>query len=383
MPEQPEPAEDHLPEFLHDLSEEEATDAFAVVSHELHRKPLRRRVIEALLSATVVVVIFAFVIPKVTGSDYAAIWEQMSALDPVEILALVAFWFTGMLAYAGVLTNTLPGLRRKQALVVNFAGSAVSNVMPFGGALGVGASYGIDMSWGFTPPAVTISILVSGVWNVFAKLGMPVLALLLLALTGESTGRLLVPAVIGVVALVIAIVLLTMVLRSERLATSIGRIGQRVVAALWRLLRRPSTPDVVRAVLDFRHDSVGLVRRRWFAITVWIVAFNGVQFLLLLACCRALDVDGVTWAEVFAAFAFARLLETVPITPSGVGFVEAGAASALIAFGGGHDAATAAVLLYRGFVYLLEIPVGALCWVLWATLRSWRRPVGSMGAAVA
>ena len=36
------------------------------------------------------------------------------------------------------------------------------------------------------------------------------------------------------------------------------------------------------------------------------------------------------WIEVFAAFAFARLLETIPLTPSGVGFVETGAVAALI-----------------------------------------------------
>ncbi len=375
------PPDEHLPEFLRELSEEEATDAFAVVSHELHRKSTRRRVVELIFSLSVVVLIFAFVIPRVTGSDYAAIWNELTSLTATETAALTALWFLGMLAYTGVLTNTLPGLRRPQALVVNFAGSAVSNVMPFGGALGVGATYAIDMSWGFTPPAITLSVLVSGIWNVFAKLGMPVIALLLLLVTGESTGRLVVPTIIGLAALVVAITVLSMILRSERLATAIGSFGQRLVAAVWRILRRPSTPDVVDGVLDFRHRSIGLIRRRWWAITGWVVAFNTVQFILLFACVRAIGIEGLTWAEVFAAFAFARLLETVPITPSGVGFVEAGAASALIAFGGTDDASTAAVFLYRGFVYLLEIPVGALCWIIWASIRSWRRPVGSLADA--
>lgn len=369
-----------VPEFLQGLSEDEATDPFAVVGHELQRKSPRRRITEALLSLAVIVVIFAFVIPKMTGSDYAAIWQQIASLDGIQVAVLTGIWMLAMLAYTGVLTNTLPGLRRRQALVVNFAGSAVSNVMPFGGAVGVGATYAIDMSWGFAPPAVTISILVSGVWNVFAKLGMPAIALFLVLLTGESNARLVIPTAIGLVALVGAIVVIAMVLRSERLATSIGGLGQRIVGFLYRVLRRDRTPDVVDAVLDFRHNSVGLVRGRWLAITVWVVAFNGLQYLLLLACVRFLGVGDVGWAEVFAAFAFARLLETVPLTPSGVGFVEAGAASALIAFGGGQDASTAAVFLFRGFVYLLEIPVGALCWVLWASLRSWRRPIGRVPA---
>lgn len=370
--------DDERPEVLQGLSDAQSTDAFAVVSHELHRKSGVRRSIEIGISLLIVVMIFAFVIPRITGSDYAEIWHELGKLSPIEVVALIAFWFLGMLAYTGVLVNTLPGLRRTQALTVNFAGSAVSNVMPFGGALGVGATYAIDMSWGFTAPAVTLSILVSGVWNVFAKLAMPVLALLLLVVSGHATGKLLIPTILGLVALVVATIVLALILRSERLAERIGAFGQRIVAWFCRVTRRAATPDVVRAVVDFRRQSIGLVRERWAWITLWIFLFNLVQFLLLFACIRAIGIDGITLAEAFAAFAFARLLETIPITPSGVGFVEVGAASALISFGGGENASTAAVFLFRGFVYLLEIPVGALAWVVWASMSRWRRPIGSM-----
>ncbi len=374
-------SEDDRPEALQGLTDEEASDPFAVVGHELHRKSTRRRVIEALVSLSIVVVIFAFVIPAVTGSHYSEIWEQIRSLDGAEFAVLIGIWAVAMLAYTGVLTNTLPGLTHLQALTVNFAGSAVSNVMPFGGAVGVGATYAIDLSWGFRPQSVTLSILVSGVWNVFAKLGMPVIALVALLLSGDATGGLVVPAVIGLGALVAAATALVLVIRSEALATAVGRLGQRVVTRVCRLLRREHVPDVVDAVLDFRHQSVRLISRRWWAITSWVVVFNTLQFLLLLACVRAVGIDGLTASEVFAAFAFARLLETIPLTPSGVGFVEAGAAAALISFGGADDASTAAVFLFRGFVYLLEIPVGALAWVVWSLARSWRRPMGTAPAA--
>ena len=372
--------DEERPEALEGLSDAEVTDPFAVVSHEIHRKSRRRRVVEALISLAIVVVIFAFVIPTVTGAHYSAIWEQIRALDAAEFALLTAIWAIAMLAYTGVLTNTLPGLSHLQALTVNFAGSAVSNVMPFGGAVGVGATYAIDLSWGFGAQSVTLSILVSGVWNVFAKLGMPVIALVALLISGDATGSLVIPALIGLVALVIATVALVLVIRSESLATSVGRLGQRIVGLGCRILRRHHVPDVVGAVLDFRHRSVRLVARRWIPITIWVVVFNGLQYLLLLACVRAVGIDGVTTTEVFAAFAFARLLETIPLTPSGVGFVEAGAAAALIRFGGGDDASTAAVFLFRGFVYLLEIPVGALAWVVWSLARGWRRPIGTADA---
>jgi uncharacterized membrane protein YbhN (UPF0104 family) len=242
----------------------------------------------------------------------------------------------------------------------------------------VGATYAIDMSWGFTAPSVTLSILVSGIWNVFAKLVMPVLALLLLIGSGHATGKLLVPTLLGLAALLIAATVLALIMRSERLAQRIGDLSQSIVTWFCIRTRRPRTPDVVNAVLRFRHQSIGLIRERWFFISLWILIFNLVQFLLLFACIRFIGIEGITLTEAFAAFAFARLLETIPITPSGVGFVEVGAASALISFGGPENASTAAVFLFRGFVYLLEIPVGALAWVVWASMTRWRRPVGSV-----
>jgi uncharacterized membrane protein YbhN (UPF0104 family) len=370
--------EEDLPEVLQGLSAEESTDAFAVVSHELHKKSKVRRFVEIGGSLSVVVIIFAFVIPKITGSDYAEIWEQMTKLSALEITALIALWFLGMLAYTGVLTNTLPGLKRTQALTVNFAGSAVSNVLPFGGAIGVGASYAIDMSWGFTAPSITLSILVSGIWNIFAKLAMPVLAIVLLMISGNATGKLFVPTLLGLLALVVAAVVLGLIMRSEGIAEKIGRLGQEILGWFCRVTHRKTTPDVVKVVLDFRHQSIGLVRERWLLITLWIFLFNLIQFVLLFACIRAIGIESITITEAFAAFAFARLLETIPITPSGVGFVEVGAASALISFGGPENASTAAIFLFRGFVYLLEIPVGAMAWVVWASMTRWRRPIGSV-----
>ena len=325
-------------------------DPVAVVSHELQRKSPRRRLMETALSLSVTAIMFLFVVPAVSGSHYSAIWEQITTLSIASLAMLVGIWALAVLAYSGVLVNCLPGLRRPQAITVNLAGSAVSNVIPFGGAVGVGATYAIDMSWGFSPPTVTLSILVSGVWNVFVKLAVPVIAVVLLLSTGRETGQLVIPAILGVSALVAAIVVLSLIMRSEALAERVGTLGQRIIDPIGRRIHRLAELDLRRSVLEFRHHSIGLLRRNWFWITAWVVIFNFIQYLLLLACVRSigLDTHELGWIEVFAAFAFARLLETIPITPSGVGFVETGAAATLIAFGGNAEAATAAVFLFRG-----------------------------------
>ncbi len=349
-------------------------DPTAAVEAELHRKSPRRRAMEAAVSLTALVVLFALVIPRVTGSTYRDVADQLGHLSAAQVAGLTAVWAVGLVVYAGVLTAVLPGLRRTQGVVLNTATSAVSNVVPFGGAVGVGATYGMCRSWGFSVPAITLGILVSGVWNVLVKLGLPIVALALLALTGEASAGLVAAAVAGVAVLAAAVTVLTLVLRSDALANRVGHGLQRVVSWATRLVRRPDRGGVQDAVVEFRHRSSALISRRWPRITGWMLGYSLMQFLLQLLILRWLGETSLSGIEVFAAFAFGRLLSTIPVTPSGVGFADTGAVAALVAFGGDPAICTAGVLLFTGFVYLLEIPVGAAAWLVWARATSWRQP---------
>ena len=172
------------------------------------------------MSLAALVVLFALVIPKVSGATYRQVAHQLHRLSIAEIALLTVVWLIGLVAYAGVLTASLPGLRRTQGFTLNTASSAVSNVVPFGGAVGVGATYGMCRSWGFGVPKTTLAILVSGIWNIFLKLGLPIIALVLLVAEGRATGGLVGAAIFGLAVLVVAVLALTLVLRSDRLAIS-------------------------------------------------------------------------------------------------------------------------------------------------------------------
>jgi uncharacterized protein (TIRG00374 family) len=66
----------------------------------------------------------------------------------------------------------------------------------------------------------------------------------------------------------------------------------------------------------------------------------------------------VSIVEAFAAWSLVRLLSAMPITPGGVGIVEVGLTSALVAFGGRNDQVVAAVLVYRVMSALPTVAIG-------------------------
>jgi uncharacterized protein (TIRG00374 family) len=85
------------------------------------------------------------------------------------------------------------------------------------------------------------------------------------------------------------------------------------------------------------------------------------------ALCAALYAVGahIRPSMVLLAYVVAMGLATVPITPGGLGVVEAGLTTLLVLAGVSADQAAVGTLLYRLASYWLPIPLGALAWAGW------------------
>jgi uncharacterized protein (TIRG00374 family) len=342
----------------------------------------RRRVISGLISLVVVVGIFVYAIPKI--ADYGEVWKTMTTLTPLEIGTLVAAMIFNLFTYWAANMAALPGLRLGQSAVLTQTTTTVANTVPAGGAVALGLTYQILRSWGFTGSAIALYIGVTGIWNIFTKLALPVLSIVVLALTGGGGGAYYVAALIGVVVLAVAVVLLALVFWKESFARRVGdRLG-RIVSWFRRLAHRAPVTDGADRASSFRADTVELVHRRWIPITLTTILSHLALFFVLLLSLRhvGLSEQDVSAAEIFAVFAFGRLLTALPITPGGLGLIELGYIGGLVAAGGDKPEVVAAVLLFRVLTYGVQIPLGLVTYFIWRARTGWRRdepPPGAIG----
>ena len=336
------------------------------------RSHTRRRLISGAVSLVVVVAIFAFAIPQI--ADYGEVWKTVTTLTPLEFWSLVAAMIFNLFTYWLANMAALPGLRLGQAAVLTQTTTSIANTVPAGGAVAVGVTYAMLSSWGFSRSRATVYVVVTGIWNNFVKLGMPILALALLALTGNAGGGRIIAALLGMGALVGAVVVFALILRSEDFARRTGIAFGRMASALRRPFGRGQVTGWDIAVVKFRSRVIGLVRRRWVWLTVSTIVSHVSLYLVLLIALRQIGVpeDDVSWAEVLAVFSFARLLTAIPLTPGGVGVVELALISGLTAADGDHAKVVAAVLVYRLLTFVLPIPIGLVTYVFWRRNRSWR-----------
>jgi uncharacterized protein (TIRG00374 family) len=347
--------------------------ASAAAPADTPRPPLWRRLLPPVLSLVLIGAVFFWFLPQFTS--IADVWDTVRDMTPaqVAVLLLAAVW--NLMTYQFVVVSTMPGMNLRQATVSTETTTAVSNTVVGGAAISLGLTYAMNTSWGFSRSRTTVSLLVSGLWNNFAKLGLPVLALTLLAFSSApTTGRLL-AGVLGVAALVAAVVLLGLLLRSEEAAARIGRGAARVVSAARRVFGAGPVTGWDRATTKFRARTVLLLHARWHWITLATLVSHLSLFAILLLALRFVGVsaDQVSLAEALAVFAFARLLTAIPFTPGGLGVIEVALITGLAAAGGPRALVAAAVLIFRALTYVLPIPIGLATYIFWRRNRSWRR----------
>jgi uncharacterized protein (TIRG00374 family) len=242
------------------------------------------------------------------------------------------------------------------------AGNAFSRIVPGGAAAGGAMQFdmlrqaGIGTAWAAT--SVTAVSLISTA----TLLGLPVISIVSILITGASVERNLFR--VGSIAVVVCLGAMAggaVLLFADRPLLWLGALIQRAR----NRIRRKREPMV--GLPDRLVDERDLIRRVLGAGWWQALIFSAGNWLLdLMALLIALAAVGAQprASVVLLAYVVAAFLGMIPITPGGLGFVEAGLVATLSLAGIGTDQALLATLVYRLAAYWMPIPTGAVAYFL-------------------
>ena len=338
------------------------------------RAPGRREVLQSLAGLAAVVLLIAFGLPHLLDTSWDAIGTQLARLRAGPAVAMGVLLLAGLYCYTFVLTGSLPGLRAGRALRLNAVTATVANLVPLGAAVGVGVAWSMLRTCGFSRRAISSSFLVTGIWNLLARVALPVVGSLVLvagpldAPDAVVTGAWVAGAVgTGVVALT------TLVLLSDRVSAVVAA-GVRVVARPFSRQVRASGSTADRVVVDQRRRILETVGSRWATMTLGMAGQFVLLFGLYWVAARSVGMD-LPVAALVCAYTFRQLLTVLAVTPGGLGVTEVGTAGVLVLLGGDAGAASATALLYAVYAHLLVVPFGLAALAHWWS-RSGRALVG-------
>jgi hypothetical protein len=234
------------------------------------------------------------------------------------------------------------------------ASNAISKVAPGGGAVGAALQYKMLTQAGLMRASVVGGLTACSLLTLAIVLALPVLAVPALV-RGDVNRTLLEATVAGLIVFCVLFAIGAVALAMDRPLAWTGRVIQRVR----NRLRRGSEPltGLPKRLLRERDRILGTVGPHWKAALAAGIGRWLFDYASLLAALTALG-SAPRPGLVLLAFCAAQLLAQIPITPGGLGFVEAGLTATLALCGVPAGDAVLATFAYRLFTYWLPLPLG-------------------------
>ena len=323
------------------------------------KKSRKGMIISAVVGLIVMVLLIWFI--GQNAGEYSKAFTELGSIDTFWKVMIGVASLINIAIYPLTAIAAIRSLSYLHASLSRQAGFTLSNIIPGGGAVAVATQYAVLAKYGVPQARAAAAVSADAIFTYLFTLGAPSIAVTLLVLEGRSTGGFVTTAMIGLTAVIISVILIVAVLRSESAARKIGSWAQKPLNAVLGKFKKKS-PDVTAILVQFHDQASELIKTRWKALTITNVAAQMAPMLVLWA---ALEGLGVTHAELslvelFAAFSVALVLTAFPITPGGLGTVDAALIALLIAFGVDSSTAVAADLLWRLGWFLPQLLVGAL-----------------------
>lgn len=326
---------------------------------EAAKRPSRKRLFISFgLGLIVMAGLGYLLLPKIDSYERAA--YSLTHMPVGWIIALAAAGLLNIFLYPFTVLVSVPGLKYWHGFIQRQVGFLISCAIPGGGVFAVGAQYRI-LNFYHVPPARSVAaVSADAVWVYLLTLSMPAIGIGALVLEGRDTVGYASLAIIALLVVIISIIVIVVILRSDSGAAAVGRLGQKLLGPVCRRFHRP-VPQMETSLVSFRNQAYDLVSKRWKAITVANAVAQLTPLLVLVCAVGGLGMwpgKELSFVEIFAAYSIALLLVSIPISPGGLGTVDAALVALLTAFGADPADAVAADLLWRLVWFLPQILVG-------------------------
>jgi uncharacterized protein (TIRG00374 family) len=283
-------------------------------------------------------------------------WRQITEFSLFALAGMAALQAASLVCLWALQRVALRARHWRPVISSQLAGNALSKIAPGGGAMGAALQYKLLVQAGL-PAGSTVGALTAVNLLVFAVvLALPVLAIPAL-LRGSVDRNLLQTAVAGIVFFAVASGVGALLLSTDRPLAWVGRTVQKIR----NRLRPKAAPlhELPARLLRERDRILQTLGPRWkraLVATVGRWMFDYGTLLAALAAIGSHPRPGL----VLLAFCGAQILAQIPITPGGLGFVEAGLTAMLALAGVSAGDAVLATFAYRLFQYWLPLPFGLL-----------------------
>jgi len=322
------------------------------------RKVTWRTIARRVAGPLIGLVVFYFALPLLTAS--LSQFPEVTTVALPWLFLVVACESASFVMVWMMLRLALGTKRWVGVATAQLAGNSLSSAVPGGAAAGAALQFrmlteaGIDATKAAS--GMTVFVLLQ-----FATIGaLPLLTLPALLAGAAFPGPVRRMIIIGVIVFLVTAFLALVFLGFDKPLLALGRFIQM----LWRRAR-----DLPQRLVQERNAVRRELGEKWREAALVSVGRIGFDYLALVASVGAVGAHARPSLILIAYFS-ATLLALIPLTPGGLGFVEAGLAGLLTVAGVDGAHAVLATLIYRLASYWIPLLAGPIAYVVARVVRA-------------
>jgi uncharacterized protein (TIRG00374 family) len=287
---------------------------------------------------------------------------QLFHLNPLWLVAVVALEAASFVAVWWLIRIALPGTTWLVASTFQLVSNAVSRVVPGGGAVGAGVGWRMLATSGVDRGTATAAIAATSFISNGVLFAIPLVAVIGSIFGAPVPESLALVAWGGFAVFVLLFAIAFVVVRFDEPLHVFGTLVEKCARPVYERLHRDNPPTAA-SIISQRDRMVAALGARWEQALAASVGKWLLDYMALVAALYAVGAHP-RLSLVLLAYGAGAVLAMIPITPGGLGFVEAGLTAMLVLAGIPGDQALLATLAYRIASYWLPMPAGLVAWVL-------------------
>jgi uncharacterized protein (TIRG00374 family) len=288
-------------------------------------------------------------------------YDRLGDFNPLWWIAMVLLQIGSYACMWELQRIAMRAERHGPVVTSQLASNAFGRVVPGGVAAAGALQYAMLRGAGVPAGQVAAGLTASSVLVFGILLALPLLALpavLFGSPVDPGLGR---AALIGGVLFVLLFAAGAAALLWDRPLVLVGRAAQSLRNRIRR--KKPPRSGLPDRLLRERNSVTMVLGQRWWQALLLAVGRWLLDYMTLLAALTAIHADPRP-STVLLAYCAAQFLGTLPLTPGGLGFVEAGLTGTLALAGVPAGAAVVATLAYRLVSFWLPIPAGGVAAII-------------------
>ena len=324
-------------------------------SRSLSWQTVVKRAVAVLVAGVTIYLVF----PVIT--EVFAAWPRLSTLNPWWIFGSVVAEIGHFICTFGLQRLALRTKHWFPVITSVLAGNAISLIMPGGAAVGAAVQFRMLSASGQDTTSTVGGLAAASLLGVGGLLALPAFALPVILAGAPASRGLVNTAILGAIAFAVFAAFGAVLLAYDTPLRWTGRSVQRL--RNWVLRKRPPLEGLDRTLVAQRNDIRQALGRQWWQAVLYTAGRLAFDYLCLLMALKATGASPRP-SLILVAYAVAGVIAMIPVTPGGLGIVEASLTGLLVLAGVDSSQAVLATLAYRIASYWLPLAAGPVAYGL-------------------